>query len=252
MNEKTSAAVLPTLETVPPQVIISQMMMGCFVTKALSLTAKLGVADLLENGARSAEDLAAATDSNNEAMCRILRALVNWGVFAEIMPRVFANTPASEMYLSDRADNMLDITIWMDEYPHWRVYGATDHSLKTGESAWKTAYGEEVFPYLFQTNTELGEIFSRAMTSFSANAAPAVAAAYDASEIETLVDVAGGHGLLLAAFLTAQPNLKGVLYDLPNASRAQAKRSKNQGFRRASKRRRAIFSGTFPKASTHI
>lgn len=216
MNEQTGAAVAPQTQALPPQAIISQLAMGCFVTKALSLAAKLGIADLLKNEARSAEDLAAATDSNADAMYRILRALASCGVFTECAPRVFANTAASEMLASERADSMRDMAIWMGEEPHWRVYGEMDHSLKTGETAWSKVHGEEVFPYLFQTNIKLGEVFNRAMTSFSAGVAPAIAAAYDTSDIETLVDVAGGHGLLLSAFVKANPNLKGILFDLPS------------------------------------
>jgi SAM-dependent methyltransferase len=39
--------------------------------------------------------------------------------------------------------------------------------------------------------------------------------AYDFVGVQTVVDVGGGHGALVAAILQAHPGLRGVLYDLP-------------------------------------
>jgi hypothetical protein len=55
------------------------------------------------------------------------------------------------------------------------------------------------------------------MTGFAEATRTAVAQAYDFSGIETLVDVGGGHGALLASVLAAHPSLRGVLFDLPTA-----------------------------------
>jgi hypothetical protein len=43
-----------------------------------------------------------------------------------------------------------------------------------------------------------------------------VIAGYDFSAYPTIVDVGGGHGPLLAAVLSAAPDSRGVLYDLPS------------------------------------
>ena len=44
---------------------------------------------------------------------------------------------------------------------------------------------------------------------------PPVVAAYNFSGIETLVDVGGGHGLLMASILNANPTMRGIVFDLP-------------------------------------
>ena len=41
--------------------------------------------------------------------------------------------------------------------------------------------------------------------------------AYYFSGIRTLVDVGGGHGILIATVLVANPSLQGVLFEQPNA-----------------------------------
>ena len=63
---------------------------------------------------------------------------------------------------------------------------------------------------------ELSEVFNQAMTNFSELAVAAVTAAYDFTGYRTIVDVAGGHGRLLAGILAATPSSKGVLFDLPH------------------------------------
>jgi hypothetical protein len=211
-TQNNAAALAP--ET-PNEAVLGQIVMGAFASQAVYVAAKLGIADLLKDNPRPVAELAAETGTNAAALYRVLRALASIGVFAETEPKTFALTPFAEPLLSDCAGSMRDMAIWIGEEAHWRVYGEMLYSVQTGKTAWARVHGEEVFPYLFQTNRELGDIFNRAMTSFSSNVAPAVAQAYDTSDIGTLIDIAGGQGLLLSAFLKANPNLKGVLFDLP-------------------------------------
>src|SRR3954454_4426183 len=51
------------------------------------------------------------------------------------------------------------------------------------------------------------------MTSISKMETPSVVAAYDFSGFGTIVDVGGGHGLLLSAILRESPNTRGILFD---------------------------------------
>lgn len=211
-TQNNAAALAPEM---PAEAVLGQIVMGAFTSQAVYVAAKLGIADLVQDNPRSAAELAAATGANPNALYRLLRALSSIGVFTETEPQTFALTPLAEPLLSERPGSMREMAIWIGEEAHWRVYGEMLHSVQTGKTAWSHVHGEEVFPYLFQTNRELGEIFNRAMTSFSASVAPAIAAAYEMSGVEKLVDVAGGHGLLLSAFLKANPHLQGVLFDLP-------------------------------------
>jgi hypothetical protein len=52
------------------------------------------------------------------------------------------------------------------------------------------------------------------MTAFSAVVIPAVLETYDFSGIGTLIDIAGGHGLVLTSILQKYPAMRGVLFDL--------------------------------------
>lgn len=226
-TQNNAAAIAP--QEVPTDAVLGQIMMGAFASQAVYVAAKLGIADLVQENPLSVAELAAATDTDAGALYRVLRALASLGVFSEIAPKTFGLTPFAEPLLSDRTDSMRDMAIWIGEEAHWRVYGEMLYSVRTGKNAFGRVHGEEVFPYLFQTNRELGEIFNRAMTSFSSSVAPAVAQAYETTGAETLVDIAGGHGLLLAAFLKANPNLKGVLFDVPTVIEGAGELLENEG-----------------------
>lgn len=214
MTTQTHAAA-PAPQEMPTEAVLGQIMMGAFTSQAVYVAAKLGIADLVKDNPRPVAELALETNTDEGALYRVLRALASIGVFVETAPKNFALTPFAEPLLSDRPGSMRDMAIWIGEEAHWRVYGEMLYSVQTGNPAFKRTHGEEVFQYMFETNRELGDIFNRAMTSFSSSVAPAIAQAYDTSNAQTLVDIAGGHGLLLSAFLKANPNLKGVLFDVP-------------------------------------
>jgi ubiquinone/menaquinone biosynthesis C-methylase UbiE len=198
----------------PPEVALTQMIFGAFVSKAVSVAAELGVADLLAEQPQTVAALAAATSTHERSLYRVLRTLASVGVFRETGDKVFELTPLAEPLRADAPRSMRNGAIFMGAEWHWRVYGEMLHSVRTGKSAWSRANGAEVFDYL-AANPEHGEVFNRAMTDISAVAASAITEAYDFTGIDTLVDVAGGHGYLLAAALRANPDARGVLFDLP-------------------------------------
>ncbi|HYP49990.1 MAG TPA: methyltransferase [Pyrinomonadaceae bacterium] len=213
MTTNENAAATAMQPQLPPEANLGQISMGCFLSQAVYVAAKLGIADLLKDKPVHISELAKQTETHERSLYRVLRALASVGVFAETDPKVFSLTPVAEPLITDRPASMRDLVIFMGEKWHWAVYGEMLYSVQTGKAAWEKVHGQEVFPY-FQQNPEEYEIFNRAMTSFSHLAAP-VAEAYDTTEAETLVDIAGGHGALLSAFLKANPNLNGVLFDLP-------------------------------------
>lgn len=201
-------------QELPPEAALMQMLFGAFVSQAVSVAAQLGVADLLAGQPQTVAALAAATGTHERSLYRVLRTLASVGVFRETGEKFFTLTPLAEPLRAGAPNSIRNGAIFMGAEWHWRVYGEMLHSVRTGESAWSRANGADVFDY-FTANPEHGEVFNRAMTDMSAAASSAVMEAYDFQGIDTLVDIAGGHGYLLAAALRANPGARGVLFDLP-------------------------------------
>lgn len=199
----------------PPEAVLTEILLGSLASQSLYVAAKLGIADLLADGPKRVDELARAADAHAPSLYRVLRALASLGVFAEQDDHVFALTPAAEALRSDKPNSLRDVAIFWGEDWHWEVWGKILYSVRTGKSAWAQLHGEQVFEY-FEKNKAAGEIFNRAMSSFSTVATKAVAEAYDFSGIDTLIDIAGGHGRLLTGVLEANPSMRGVLFDLPH------------------------------------
>jgi O-methyltransferase domain/Dimerisation domain len=197
----------------PPAVFLTELAFGMKMTQALYVVAKLGIADLLASGARHVSQLAAATETSERSLYRVLRSLAAAGIFRETDPKIFELTPYADALRSEAPNSFRNAAIFMGEEWLWKVMGQMLYSVQTGKPAWAHVHGSDVFDYMADNPDHL-EIFSRAMTDMTVSAAPAIVEAYDFSSFETLVDIAGGHGYLLAQVLKANDGLRGVLFDM--------------------------------------
>jgi SAM-dependent methyltransferase len=206
----------------PPGVVLYQMAVGHYVSRALHLAAKLGLADLLAGGARDAGALAAATGTHASSLRRVLRLLASVGVFDEREDGSFALTPLGDALRSDvpfssRASVMLFAGVGIQD--SWKEL---EYCVRTGQPAFrKHSPDGDAFSHM---DAEQAKVFDEAMATFAPATAAAIAAAYDFSKLGTLVDVGGGNGALLAGILSAHPHLRGVVFDRPEpAERARKK-----------------------------
>ena len=189
--------------------------MGFRITQMIHVAAKLGLADHLAAGPRSVADLANAVAAEPEALYRLLRALAGLGIFAENAVGEFALTPQAELLRSDVQGSLRDIALLFGEDWLWQAYGNMMHSVRTGAPAFTKTHGQPLYGYLHE-HPRAAARFNAAMTSFSGLEAAAILEAYDFAGAESVVDIGGGHGALLAALLRAHPHLTGTLFDLPS------------------------------------
>lgn len=199
----------------PPEATLSQMLFGALMQKSIYVAAKLGIADLLAEKSQTAEELAAQTETHAPSLYRVLRTLASVGIFAENADRKFELTPIAALLRESASNSMRDFALLMGGEWHWRIFSELMHSVKTGRTAQEKACGVELFEFLAQNPAD-EETFNRAMTSHSLASVPAIVEAYDFSGVGKLVDIAGGHGILLAGILKANPQVQGVLFDLPS------------------------------------
>ncbi|MBV9957653.1 MAG: methyltransferase [Acidobacteria bacterium] len=229
----------------PTEALLMQLSGGAFISQAVSVAAKLGLADLLKERPKQVSELAAETRMHERSLYRLLRCLASVGVFAEIDPQVFGLTPLAEPLRTDAPNSVRDLVIFMGEPWHWRVYGEMLYSVETGQSAWGRVNDGDVFDYFGKHPAE-SEIFNRAMTNLSRLAIPVVVEAYDFKGIGTLADIAGGHGLLLSGILKANPDLKGWLFDLPQVLEGATAMLEQEGVAERVELRRGSFFESVP------
>src|SRR5205823_8154543 len=109
--------------------------------------------------------------------------------------------------------SLRDFALFLTNPLHYKIWPELMHSVKTGETLAEKVLGKPIFEY-FASEPEESALFHSAMTNFSEVVIAAALKAYDFSGIGTLVDVAGGHGMVLTAVLQKYPAMKGILCDL--------------------------------------
>lgn len=184
-----------------------ELLRGGIATRALALAAELGIVPLLAAGPRPVEELAAETGADPDALFRILRALASEGVFAEVGPRVFANTPDSEA-LAEGWDDFAHLFggVWL------RTIAELDAS---GGPAFQPLHGTGFWDWLAARPQERAA-FDRAMEQgWRSRLERLDSAGWRGDEL--VVDVGGGSGSLLTRLLERHPGMRGIVFDLPEA-----------------------------------
>lgn len=204
---------LENLITVRPADTVAQLVQLPFLSQALYVAAKLGIADLLAGGPRTSDDLALETHSHAPTLYRILRALCATGLFEEIELRRFALTTSGRCLQTDAPDSQRAYAIMYLDAATWQAAAQLHQAVMTGKTAWFNAFGMEAFPYV-AAHPEFAALFSAGMSDAMRQRQVAIMS-YDFSLARTLVDVGGNQGRLLATILQANPALRGVLFDLP-------------------------------------
>jgi hypothetical protein len=205
------------LDQATPGDQLNCLISGSWITQAIRVAAELGIADIIANGQTSSDVLAEATGSHPRALYRVLRALASVGIFSEHEPGQFALTPMAELLRSDAPTSLRGRARYAGNPEQWRAWGEFGYSVRTAKTAFEHVHGMDVWEYRAK-NPTVGAAFNAAMTSMSLQVAHAVADAYDFSVIDTVVDVAGGHGALLMTILRAHSGLRGILTDLPHVA----------------------------------
>jgi len=189
------------------------MITAYMTSQVIYVAARLGIAELLQDGARSGDELARATGTHAPSLRRLLRGLAAVGVVDEIEPGRFELTSFGALLRPGVPGSVRNLALLFVDEPVWRAWGSLLHSVRTGETAFDHVFGMGTFDY-FARHPEAAAIFNEAMTEGTRWAAPAVIAAYDFSRFQTIVDIGGGNGTLLAAILAANPGLRGTVFDL--------------------------------------
>jgi DNA-binding Lrp family transcriptional regulator len=197
----------------PPEAALWDALRGALVTRTLALVAELDIARRLADGPRPVAELATETGADADTLQRLLRALASDGIFAEEEPGVFRNTPASELLTVDGWDDFARLFggTWLEAIRGLDV---------SGEASFPRVLGQEFWSW-FASHPEERASFDRAMAQGWQGRLERLETVEWRGD-ETIVDVGGGNGSLLGAFLERHPGMRGIVLDLPETVRNEA------------------------------
>jgi hypothetical protein len=203
-------------QAIPPHVQVIQMGTAYIGSVVVYAAAEIGIADHLA-APQSAAELATMLGLHAGALHRLMRTMAMMGLLTEQPGEAqrFALTPLGAALKSDDpgcARSTMRIAagpLFTNSFSH------IVSCLETGKPGFDKAHGMPIFEY-FGANPAVASMFSETMVGFHGGEPPAVAEAYDFSVFDTIVDVGGATGNLLAHILQKHPKPKGVLFDTPH------------------------------------
>ncbi|UXN58716.1 acetylserotonin O-methyltransferase [Phyllobacterium zundukense] len=198
--------------SLPPHVQLIQMGTAYWASRVVYAAAKLGLADQLKSGTKSAEELAGAIGAHAPILHRLMRTLASLGILTERTERRFALTDLGQALTTGAPGSARATLLTVGSYWFDGSFDHIVHSVQTGETGFEKVQGMPVFEYLAQ-HPDDASLFSETMVGIHGEEPPAVAAAYDFSTFETVVDVGGATGNMLAAILTRHAGPRGILID---------------------------------------
>ncbi|MEU1427912.1 methyltransferase [Nocardia sp. NPDC005746] len=202
---------------VPGHIALLELGTAGYVSQAICAAAELGIADVLADGPKSAAELARTLNVDEDALRRLLRLLISWGVFEQHRDGTYRLTGVSQGLRTDADVSLRDLFVFFGSELHRKHWTHLATSVRAGGSLWPELEGMEFFEFAEQ-HPEVGQVFDRAMTSVGSLATEPLHAAFDFGRFGSIVDVGGGRGSLLVDILQRHPSMRGTVFDLPRVA----------------------------------
>ena len=157
------------VEALPSHVQLIQMGTGYWVSRIVYAAAKLGLADHLAGGPKSAAELAGPTHTHAPSLHRLMRALAGVGVLSEEVSHRFALTPLGEALKADAPGSARSTILALAGDWWWRGWEQFVYCVETGNTGMHKAFGVSLFEYLAKHPQE-ASYFNEAMIGFHGRA----------------------------------------------------------------------------------
>ena len=199
----------------PPEAQIAEILLSQLVPRMVHLAATLKLPSHLAQGAKTAEELAPMTATDAPALYRVMRSLAGLGFFAEDADIGLACVRLAQFLSLGRPATP----------PHSFSEEKSQRAAWTG-SCIRSRRAAPALSSLSECLCSIGwpliPCRRRSSTTRwwgSRMEPPAIASAYDFSAFQTIADVGGSTGNLLATILSKHPGPRGILFDLPHVVR---------------------------------
>lgn len=197
---------------------IRAMLEGFMVSQIVTTAAVLDVPDHLADGPRTAEELAALTATDVDALRRVLRAWCALGLVQADADGRYRGTALAAPLRAGAAGSLYGAAR-LCALEYFQAWGELLHSLRTGGSAFEHRHGRTLWQHL-AGDEEAARAFAHAMSFNMGKALRPVLDGYDFSGAMVVADIGSAtEAALLTAILARYPSVRGLAFDLPEPSR---------------------------------
>src|SRR4029453_8795357 len=132
------------IQELPPPTALFRMASGFYVSRALYVSAKLGIADLLAPGPRAYGEVGEGPGTPAPSLRRVLRLLTSVAVFFEEADGRFTLTPIGACLQADVPGSMHAAVLLFGGITE-KAGGDLLYSVETGEPAFHHVFGMDSF-----------------------------------------------------------------------------------------------------------
>src|SRR5882757_3505059 len=197
----------------PDSVQMNQLLAGFQISQALYVVAKLGVPSALLDGPKSVATLAADTGADPVVLLRLIRTLASVGVFRLGPDGIAEVTPLGATLAEEHPESCRAMALfWMET--HYASFGDLLHTALTGEPAAEHHLGMRFMDWLSADADRIG-LLNNAMAGLTSTLRIGLFDDYRLPAGPIVADIGGGDGTVLATLLAAEPERRGIVFDLP-------------------------------------
>lgn len=189
---------------------LQELFYGFRITQAVYVAAQLGLADCLQNGAKSIEELVTELNVNAKVFQQLMRLLIHLGIVTVDDNKQYHLTPVGSFLCSNTPHSRRGSVLSAAEY--YPVWGNLLHSVRTGKGAFEQTFQMSYYEYLAQ-NAEANVNFNLWMKESNRDFLLPFLGHYDFSSFKHFVDIGGGSGMLTTAILNRYPHLQATIFD---------------------------------------
>lgn len=193
---------------------LMHLLAGSLITQSIYTVARLRIPDLLAERPLTCQELAELTQTQASPLYRVMRFLCGEGIFHETEDKTFELGPLGQVLRSDTPDSLHASALMFGQPWHMKPACHLIDTLTKGIPPFEAAHGMDIFTY-FSQHPEDEQIFQNTMSAYSRRIIPAVLGAYDFSQFATVIDIGGGHGILMEQLLRSCKNTRGIVFDQP-------------------------------------
>jgi acetylserotonin O-methyltransferase len=214
--------------SLPDPAPVLDLMDGFRRSKTMFTAVSMGIFDRLHEAPADAGTLAAQLGATSDTMERLLDGCAALGLLSK-QDGIYANLPVAETYLCAASPHTLRGYIRYSDDVLYEMWGHLADAVREGTHRWTQTFGLEapLFSHFFRTDAAMRD-FLLGMHGFGMLTSPKVAAAFDLGRFRRMADLGGATGHLTVAVCERYPELRGVVFDLPQVmplAREQVARS---------------------------
>jgi hypothetical protein len=206
-----------------------EMIVGFTISQVVRAAAFYSLAEHLDNGVATPEEIAATESLNPSSTFRLMRACAALALMTyDRQTKTFSATPLLRTLRKDDPASLRSFALMQTSASHWLPWGRICESVASGEPQSEITLGRDFWTYLEESPSE-AEIFTDAMRKASNFFDGEVGQLVDMQSVRTVVDVGGASGSFVQALMEANPELHGAVFDFPSVVPAATKAARERG-----------------------